>query len=178
MNATKKAMTSKQPHESIVRECHHLLADELDQVQHVHGEIRALREAILRSDPATLALRIEQQAALLGSLDRFGRRRLELREQIAREFNTDVEEATLGRLLSSLAAPTRDPLANQCRQVEAAVRSLEADLLATVVLIRNKMEVFDRLLQMLTGQSEPVQRYLPGGMAPRGACGGILHRRC
>lgn len=164
--------------DGLIHQCLQLLDDEVAQLRRVREEVLALREAILIADSLQLQQRLAQHGSCEQAMAELRQRRQVARAEIAALLHIDPSKASIGQLVRAAGDQGDADLARKCREVELEVKSLEVELLSTVALIQHSMSLFDRILQMLTGQGEGGTRYSKQGLAVRGSCGAFLQRKC
>ena len=88
--------------------------------------------------------------------------RAQLQQQICRQLNVSLEEATLSTVVPQIPAAWRDPLEDRRRHLQDLAKSIDNLNRANLALVASFGEILSRVLFDLTGQA-PARRYGPSG---------------
>ena len=140
--------------------------------------LRAVRSALLQGDLAQLSLALENQQHTAKAATELCQTRARLRDQMAGILGIDPHQATLRLFAERVSENLAARLANYRQRLSGMAAEVDRLNRGNAALIRQSLDLLQRLLSNLTGLEESADRYSSSGQREQGVCGSIFQTRC
>lgn len=140
--------------------------------------LRAVRDNLVKADPAGLNEAIQRQQQAARSAAELARARRQLRNRMSQVLGVPAEQVSLRMLADRVSGEIQERLW-RCRQRLAAMAGeIERINRGNVGLIRQSMDLMGRLLESLGGEHSGTSRYTSRGEMESGGSGSFLQTQC
>ena len=140
--------------------------------------LHAVRESLVKADPAGLNQAIQGQQRVARSAAELSRARQQLRRRMGQVLGVPAEQVSLRILAERVSGEVRERL-RRCRERLAAMAGdIERINRGNIGLVRQSMDLMGRLLESLGGEDGGTSRYTSRGQMETGGSGSFLQTQC
>lgn len=140
--------------------------------------LREVRQRLLGGDFAGLQRALGRQQQAAGAAAELAQRRRLLRQQLAAELGVSEERATLRALAEQVTGAVRQQLLQFRQRLLETAAEIELVSFGNQALIRQSLELLQRLLGSLSSQGPGTSRYTASGTIATGSIGHLFQARC
>jgi hypothetical protein len=151
------------PFASLAAKCDEHLQREIECLDRVNTALSRIREALVAVSSQELSTALDEQHEAAIAMAHVQLDRKSLRQEIARELSTNIDDATIGRFSSTLDAPWRERLDNARAKLRDLVLHSRRLAEGNALLTSHWSRIIDRMVEQLTGQPIPIERYSARG---------------
>ena len=161
----------------LLEELSHIVAEEYRQYEALFAATQAEQTSLVAGDTDGLDRSLGEIQGQLGRAESLARRRQMILAKIAEDTNVPSQLLTLTRLAEMSTGMTALRLERLAKDFSELMAKLHRMNGTNLLLIRNSMDMNDRTVRLILGETGQVHFYGEAGMAERSADPKVLSRR-
>jgi len=140
--------------------------------------LRAVRESLVKANPEELNEAIQRQQRAAHSAAELAQARRQLRGRMGQVLGVPAEQVSLRMLAERVSGEVQERLWRCRERLAAMAREIERVNRGNIGLVRQSMDLMERLLESLGGEGGGTSRYTSRGEMESGGSGSFLQTQC
>lgn len=141
-------------------------------------KLRAVRSALMHGDLSALTRTLAEQRHTALAATELYKARAQLRQRITGVAGAPEGRVTISRLSQCVTEPLATRLISQRKRLSDMAKEVDRLNRGNMSLVRQSLDLLERLLSSLTGTDENSDRYSPSGQREQRRYGSIFQARC